>query len=525
MKFLAGAYSHIRHRLLLIFTLGFAGGVILVSTVVTLPWFVYAAVGAASLAALFVFQRANLLFLALLGIAFGALRSTEFYPPGWNVDAYASPSPISIFGIIASDPVADPNNASFLLTTQIIRTHKATYLSRGTTEVLIHGAAMRSYQNEACGDLVWVSGMLQQVFPVTNPGEYDWRTHLIRRGVSGELIVQRPYGIRLMRPAGPLEPLLVWSRQTEKRLELSFAGSLPPDEDGLVNGVLFGDRSLLSPLLQREFAATGTAHVLATAGLHVGILAICIGVVLSLVSVPRKIAVYVIIPSLWIFAALAGDRPAILRAVLAATIYFAARIFERAPDLPTTFSAAALSILAIQPPALLDSDFQLSFVTVAGLAASIPTWDDLWRPKLDTIRLKWVKRSVNAGVELAGLSIFAQLFSAPLTVYYFSQLSLLSLPVNLIVVPLLFVTIPVAVVTLFLCASFPVAGTFCLHFLLHPLLRTILRVVEWFYQSPICSVAVPPFSIVVVLGIYLAAFTLMLLASGEGKRKAVNSTI
>ena len=66
-----------------------------------------------------------------------------------------------------------------------------------------------------------------------------------------------------------------------------------------------------------------------------------------------------------------------VRAVLMAALYFGAVLFEREPDGPTAVGAAALIILAGQPTALLEPGFQLSFLTIATLAVTMPVWNEL----------------------------------------------------------------------------------------------------------------------------------------------------
>jgi competence protein ComEC len=314
-----------------------------------------------------------------------------------------------------------------------------------------------------------------------------------------------------------------WSGRTEKFFESKLENTLPQDESGVLVGILFGERSGITPELQREFAATGTAHILATAGLHVGILALCLSLLFETLPLPRKLAAVIIIVLLWFFAALAGDRPAVVRAVAAATIFFGGRLFGRVPDAPTTITTAALGILLIEPPTLFDSDFQLSFVTVTGLALFMHCWKSIIKPWITLVRHAGAQRLTVLFSELAGFSTIAQLSAAPLVAYYFSQFSLLSLPVNLVVVPLLFLVIPISVIVLLLLLVMPTVGTFAACFMLHPLLWLILRTVGWFSSLPFCSLAVPMPPVYVIVLIYALLFGCGLYLGKEKKSLRKNT--
>jgi competence protein ComEC len=502
--------SSIRHRTLLVFSIGFASG-IAGASFVELSWIVGAVLCGVSLIALCLSSRALPVAVLIAGFALGALRMATFFPPGWNIESYVSPAPVTIVGTVVSDPKFSAHKVFLLVATQSIDTRNDKLLVRGTTAVLIHGAALDTFQDVRMGDRVQLAGLLQKIFPTTNPGEYDWRNHLIDRGVSGELVVQRPSGARVVEVGGLTTTLEHWSSIVERRFTRQLSDLLPADESALLFGILFGDRRGITSEQEHAFAATGTSHILATAGLHIGILSIVLSTALSVCPISRKTSAVIIILSLWAFACLAGLHPPVVRAVVTATIYFGGRIFERAADISTTLAAAALSILSFQPTALFESDFQLSFVTVAGLGLLMPHWDGLWKNKVEIIPNRLVRSMTRLTLELAGLTLIAQVCSVPLTIYYYNQVSLLSLPVNLIVVPALFILIPAAILVLLLSLVFPSAATAGAHVVLNPLLSLILHVVLWFASLPFSSVAVAQPSALLVSAIYLLAYGAVLL--------------
>jgi competence protein ComEC len=496
-----------RHRVLLIFTVGFASGISLAS-LFSINWIFCASLCVVCLAILCLSEKGLPWIVFIAGIALGAFRLISYFPPGWNVESFAGPAPVTIVGKIITDPNIEQHKATFVISIDEIKTRQGSYLIKGATAVLVHGAAISRFEGERYGDDVRLSGMLQSIFPVTNPGEFDWRTYQIHRGVSGELIVQRPFGAAIVDRPGVVTEYEHWSSRTERYFEGAFAGALPADEAGVLAGILFGDRRGITPELQREFAATGTAHVLATAGLHIGIVAICLSALIAVLPFSRKAGSLFIIILLWAFACLAGARPPVVRAVSAATLYFGGRLFNRAPDSTTTIAAAAFGILLVEPPALFDSDFQLSFVTVCGLVIFMDFWNEFWKSRIEILQKGILRTAAVMTAELAGFSMIAQISATPLTILYFSQFSVLSLPVNIVVVPLLFLLIPAAILTLLLLLTAPAIGVHTAYFVLHPLLWTIMHTVGWFSNLPFCFFAVaqpPAWLIVAVYGAVFAA--------------------
>ena len=184
-------------------------------------------------------------------------------------------------------------------------------------------------------------------------------------------------------------------------------------------------------------------HILASAGLHVGVVAFWTLFLCERLTLPRKASAGIIIGTLWLYALMAGGRPSVTRAVVMATLYFGAILFEREPDGPTTLAAAALLILLFQPTALFESGFQLSFLTVLTLTLGMPAWQAWWRPRIEGRVARPLPRKVVWWVvEMAGLSLLAQVGAAPVVAADYNEVSLSGFLANALVVPTLFAVIP-----------------------------------------------------------------------------------
>jgi competence protein ComEC len=189
---------------------------------------------------------------------------------------------------------------------------------------------------------------------------------------------------------------------------------------------------------------TGTAHILASAGLHVGVILLCLLGLLKLAGTPRKAASAIGIAVLVLFMFAAGGRPAVVRACVVAIVWLGGKFFEREPDFLTSLGVAAGIILWMQPTALLEPGFQLSFATVGVLCAAMPVWKKIIERYTGITKLKGNKREIAVWIaDLIGISLFAQLGSMPIIAATFNEVSICSVWANIFVVPLVFLIIPI----------------------------------------------------------------------------------
>lgn len=234
---------------------------------------------------------------------------------------------------------------------------------------------------------------------------------------------------------------------------------------GFLMAVILGDKASLSGELRDDMSAAGVAHMLALSGLHLGLVAMVLSLLLLPVSllVSRKWRYVMIVLGLWLFTFLTGMSVSVVRAAVMASIYFLSLILEKKRNGANSLCAAAFFILLADPFALSDAGFQLSFVTCGALIAAgtvIRHYDRRMQPKRYAfIHSDWAQRHpLKSRIALASVyrmkqlvmlclaSTAAFIVSWPLTAYYFSTLSLTFLPANLLAGMLLYAIFIVAVI-------------------------------------------------------------------------------
>jgi len=199
---------------------------------------------------------------------------------------------------------------------------------------------------------------------------------------------------------------------------------LPPDAEAVALAMAAGDRTELTPRRRAPYNRTGTAHVLAVSGLHVGMVFLYVNLLLGgLVLLHRGHLVRnaAAVAAIWTFAAAAGLSSGTIRAAVMFTALQAALAMTSRYAGVNILAAAAFGMLLWRPAFLFHTGFQLSFVSVAAILA----WGV---PLYRRLRTPW--RAVNGllGMVVAGAAASAA--TAPLVSYRFGQIPLIGSAVN-----------------------------------------------------------------------------------------------
>lgn len=225
------------------------------------------------------------------------------------------------------------------------------------------------------GDSLEIEGVLRQPREQRNPGGFDYRAYLARRQVFGIFYPDRHQEILPTYQAG--FPPLRWAERLRRRVEVTIDCLYHeyPDHVHILKGMLLGKRSQLPASTIDLFRNSGSLHILAVSGLHVGLITALCFLSFSLFGLPRKTVCLLTIASVILYACLVGFRPSVLRASFMAILFLIAQIIDRDADLTNLLAFAALVLLLINPAQLWDVGFQLSFAAVACIVYLLPKWN------------------------------------------------------------------------------------------------------------------------------------------------------
>lgn len=225
-----------------------------------------------------------------------------------------------------------------------------------------------------------------------------------------------------------------------ENIEINIERShLKKETSDFLKAILMGDKNGLDEQTKLTFANGGTAHMLALSGLHLGILATLLLLILWPIKLfgKYKWGYGVAIILLWIYVIVTGMSHSSVRACIMTTLAFVAIIAERKNYAGNALCSACILILLFDPMALFDAGFQLSVVCVGALVAFASTLNPIGHRHHPI--LYYICGSLTA-------TMVATAASWVLTSYYFSQIPLMFLPTNLLLLPLLPVYLGIAVI-------------------------------------------------------------------------------
>ena len=279
-----------------------------------------------------------------------------------------------------------------------------------------------------------------------NPGCFDYRLYLKGRRIFTIVDVSR---YRLV--CGRVKrPVLHFLSVCKGRFYRAVEPYLSDEEFQLLAGLMFGDTSLMDESLYEQFRLTGTAHVLAVSGLHVGLL---YAVVLKFLKGRSAVVSAVVSGGLiLVYAALSSFSVSVLRASFMIALNIAARFLNRRYDLTNAATLTAIVFLFFNPYQLFDSGFQLSFCAAYTMGVALP-WATLKGIELsDKYKKKWILRAF----EIFSPAVMVQIGMTPLILFHFTTFSPAGILINPVAVLLAGLLLPAGLV-LFLISMAGVA--------------------------------------------------------------------
>ncbi|WP_059102681.1 DNA internalization-related competence protein ComEC/Rec2 [Shouchella shacheensis] len=347
------------------------------------------------------------------------------------------------------------------------------------------------------GDRCRVSGTLKPPAPPSNFYAFDYKRYLYERGIHWQLEGQSS-SMDCQRETAGWRFLLPRFRAAQiERIAQTF----PSEVGGVVVALTFGERAFVDAPVLGAYERLGIVHLLAISGLHVGLVTAALFYSAIRLGLTREKAMEGVMVFLPIFVMLTGVAPPVVRAAsMAFVVLLCLRLKLRIHPF-TGFSCIFFLFLLIQPYALFQLGFQLSFLVSFSLLLSAPTIHRRYR--------SYISR-------LLCLTGTAQLIGLPLILYHFFEWSLLSLPLNLVYIPFVsLLVLPASFLAVILDFILPLS----LNFPLQVLALIVPVVHDWLltldgWRAPTLVVGRP--SLVLMLA-FFAAIVYMFVNWGQGR--------
>lgn len=393
-------------------------------------------------------------------------------------------------GIIVEDPDMRTNASRLVvLVDTVVSGNMSQFISR-PMRVLV---STDLYPKYMYGDKIRIEGKLQEPenFIGDTGREFNYDMYLAKDNIFYQMSFAKVEKISSGHGNSVKRNVLKIKRSFISHMEKVF--SYP--EVGLLSGLLLGEKSALGGKLEKDFRASGVIHVVVLSGYNVTLVADAIVRMFGFLLGPVLGMIFGAF-GIIIFAVITGGGATVVRASLMALLVLVARITGREYDMARALFLAGFFMVLHNPKILVfDISFQLSFLATFGLIVIAPKLDNYF---------SWVTSRFQIRENLLA-TLSTQIIVLPLLLYAIGDLSLISVPANILVL----VAVPWAMFFGFIATSISfisgLLGTI-FSFPAYFLLSYQIAVVEFLAGLPFSVVTIPPFALWIMLVVYVILF-------------------
>ncbi|MDO8521003.1 MAG: ComEC/Rec2 family competence protein [bacterium] len=391
-------------------------------------------------------KRLLLVGVCAIAIAFGIFRFTLWSeaPNDPRLEALAGEI-VMLRGMIADEPDVREKNTQLYFTIEEIIDGEMRAPAKGTALLIVD-----RYPEYRYGDAIEVRGVVKkpEAFSGDDGRIFDYPNYLKAKGVEYQIfypkITVRDHG------QGHYVRAKLFELKHSFLDRLSFV--LPEPENALAGGILLGGKRSLGEEWTNRFRETGIVHIIVLSGYNMTIVAEWLGAAFLFLGFYGSLAVSA--SGILSFALMTGAGATVVRAAIMALLVLLARLTGRTSTMGRGLLVAGVLMVAHNPSILaFDPSFQLSFLASLGLVFVAP----LLRER---IRMFPKSRKAGSGVPQSGISrkylvveevvvstLATQIMVLPLILYQTGILSTVALFANVLVLPLIPVTMFFAFVT------------------------------------------------------------------------------
>ena len=257
------------------------------------------------------------------------------------------------------------------------------------------------------GDVIATTSPSRLIKNSGNPGSFEMETFYKSKGIRTNFFINDSIVI-----LGNYARFSDQMKNFQHFLGTRMGKYVEGKELALANALILGDVSEIENQARDDFSATGAIHVLAVSGMHITLFAqiLCFGFQFCARWTSRRNATLIILVILWLYALLTGFSPSVIRSVFMFTLFqFGTFCGLKAHSNSILFFSAWI-LLLVSPNYIYDIGFQLSYLAVFGILNYHQKIKAIWQPKNRLLGYFW---------EATAVSIAAQLFTVPLTLYHF----------------------------------------------------------------------------------------------------------
>lgn len=366
------------------------------------------------------------------------------------------------------------------------------------------------------GEKISINGNLRRPFSASNPSQFDYSVYL-RNFNAFTVLYSNGEGLKFLED----KPSVKWKflqrlNDTRNKILKTHSKFLKSPNLEILGGIVFGDDAVAPPdYIKTSFINSGLLHILAASGMNVAFIFSFWFVILRFLRVPYKPRVLSGMLLIVLYTLMTGLGPSVVRAALMLLFVLTGKLLDRDTHSVSLLSLVAVLMLIYNPAYLNNVSFQLSFLVTFGLI----TTATIFSQKLDKVP-DWLKAPIL-------IPLVAQIWIAPIQMFYFNTFSLYSIFANISTVCLLSVISFCGFVSSVISVITPLADIACriFDFGLNYLLNILVWISDFFANLPHCVLQTTHPNLLQLLFYYSVLLTVTFLVKYEKYKESILVTI
>ncbi len=371
------------------------------------------------------------------------------------------------------------------------------------------------------GDTYQFYGKLMPPYDSTNPSQFDYAKYLRNFDVFTTFYSDIDDVKRTDTKIDFKWKFFQKLNKLRSKILCTHSQYLKSPEIEILGGIVFGDDAVAPPdYIKNSFVNSGLLHILAASGMNVAFIYGFWFFFMRKMRMPFQFSVISGILIIILYTMMTGLGPSVIRAALMLIIILIGKLIDRDTHSVSLLALVALLMLIYNPAYINDVGFQLSFLVTFGL---LTTGSTIFEKLKDTKIPEWLSAALL-------IPIIAQIWVAPIQMFYFNTFSLYSVLANILSVSFLsFVSFGGFISSIF-AAFTPYTKYICMviDYFLNYLLNIIVWISNFFASLPHSIIITPHPNVLQILLYYLIilalTFAIKLYPDKEMCKKILYST-
>jgi len=283
-------------------------------------------------------------------------------------------------------------------------------------------ATVKKYPEYQYFDKVALTGKLETP---QETEDFSYKNYLMKDGIYSVMYFPKMEAVG-KEPKTFSSTAYSWILKIKQKLRQSIRSNYSPPQSLVLEGTVLGNNGVMSQELKDKLNATGLRHIIAVSGTHIVILSSILMSFLIMIGLWRRQAFYFSVALIWFYIVLTGLAPSGVRAGIMGTLFLMAEFLGRQSAGSRIITMAA-AVMLLQNPFLLfyDVGFQLSFLAALGIIYISPILKNIFK-----------KITQPQVLEMICSTLAAQIFTLPIMLYNFGNISLIAPITNILVLPM-----------------------------------------------------------------------------------------